>query len=100
RNNYFVSLFYEIGYKDFAKCGFYLNDNAFLLNKYKDTTSEAIKGSIWFLKTLLTDIPKLLNFVSVTHTGSCLKCGRELTDAESIEYGMGKTCREMYYANK
>lgn len=30
-------------------------------------------------------------------TGSCIHCGRTLTDKDSVRYGMGSTCRKKYH---
>jgi Family of unknown function (DUF6011) len=32
--------------------------------------------------------------VEVYHTGHCIRCGRELTDTQSIQSGLGPICRE------
>jgi hypothetical protein len=36
------------------------------------------------------------SLVEVMHTGNCLVCGKTLTDAKSIEFGLGPICRGGY----
>ena len=33
--------------------------------------------------------------LSLMHTGNCLRCGRELTDSDSIGRGLGPTCASL-----
>jgi len=33
------------------------------------------------------------NGVEIMHIGKCIKCGKPLTDATSIEIGLGPVCR-------
>jgi hypothetical protein len=35
----------------------------------------------------------LTNQIELYHLGNCLKCGRVLTDSESIRIGLGPICR-------
>ena len=90
-DNYFISMYYEIGYLDFVKGAYHFHDTQML---DKGNNSGNIKGAYWLLKYLMKkDFDFILDKTTISHTGNCLKCNRELTDAESIEYGMGKTCR-------
>lgn len=36
---------------------------------------------------------RLPEFIEIWHEGKCCKCGRPLTDPESIKIGMGPNCR-------
>ena len=47
---------------------------------------------MWMLERVLTGQPIVSN-VSWEHTGCCAKCGRPLTDPQSIEAGLGPICR-------
>lgn len=52
------------------------------------------KGANWFLNQLYAEkIDYILEHYNVLHTGKCIKCNRTLTDATSIEIGMGSKCR-------
>jgi hypothetical protein len=47
----------------------------------------------WVLSKVEEEKFDLLNEnVEISHTGSCLRCGRVLTDGQSIERGLGPTC--------
>lgn len=94
QGNYFINIKYEVGYNSFIKCAYYLNDATHLLMKFENTTSPVIRGAYWFLDLLmLKEFDKMLEVAIFKHTNTCLICNRELTDDESIELGMGKTCR-------
>lgn len=54
--------------------------------------SPSIKGLTWLIKRELTG--RDTDGLMVYHLGYCAKCGRELTDPVSIEYGLGPTCRK------
>jgi hypothetical protein len=40
-------------------------------------------------------ITKLDQLMELRHTGNCLRCGRELTDSNSIDRGLGPTCASL-----
>jgi hypothetical protein len=46
----------------------------------------------WFYRNLLFH-DENINMLNVYHNGTCGRCGRKLTTPESIEYGLGPTCR-------
>lgn len=91
--SYFLDISYESGYNVFTKCAYYFDETNYLY-KYKDTNSSIIKGAFWLLDNLMKrNFDFILEKADISHTGTCMKCGRELTDAVSIKFGMGKTCR-------
>ena len=53
----------------------------------------AVKALSWFLRALAAGI--IPESVVVYHSGRCGRCGRELTDPESVRCGIGPVCREM-----
>lgn len=57
-------------------------------NKSYDTN--AINGLLWVLNRG-DNIPEE---VQVLHHGKCSVCGRPLSDAESLAWGVGPTCRQ------
>lgn len=92
---YFLNISYESSYNEFTKVAFEMNSKVYYLEPFKIKGSTAIMGAYWLLTCLVFEkLDKILKATDVQHTGTCMKCGRELTDAESIEYGMGKTCRD------
>lgn len=81
----------EMGYLNFVRIGTYFNGKIFNKGAVVTTpTANAIgyilslveKGKFEWLDTQM----------KVMHTGSCLCCGRTLTDAHSIQLGLGPTC--------
>jgi len=97
RSGYVAMVGYEKGYADFQYCGLWNphTREVYPFQKFRNSDSEIVKGSIFVLKNLAKDPEKLLEQTTITHTGSCLKCGRELTDAGSISSGFGPVCRSM-----
>lgn len=93
KDNYFINIAYETDYNSFDNCAFYLNDKTFMLNRYKHTSSLIIRGAYWLLDMIMTNkLDFILEKCILKHTNNCLICNRELTDAESVERGIGKTC--------
>lgn len=86
----------EVGYNEFRW--------VYSFSMYKD-----YKGNVYYIgKLIVSEIAKwlldklfnkhidsILSQVELYHTGKCIKCGRTLTDLESIKYGMGKHCRNI-----
>jgi len=54
--------------------------------------SPAVKAILYFFNGLREG--KIQEHLKVYHAGRCGKCGRELTDPESIELGLGPICRQ------
>lgn len=52
--------------------------------------SKAINALGW----LIRNCDRLPNIVHVYHNGKCSRCGRKLTDAESLRTGLGPYCRQ------
>lgn len=57
-------------------------------------TAESIKGLLWLFNKLVTQ-QKVTENVGVYHFGKCARCGRTLTDPQSIVAGLGPECRRM-----
>jgi hypothetical protein len=94
KQHYFLNIAYEDGYNKFTKVAFEMHDRVHYLGTFGSGSSTTIKGAYWLLDGLIRKrLDSILKSATIQHTGTCMKCGRELTDAESIEYGMGKTCR-------
>lgn len=60
----------------------------------KSITGKVARGGVWLLRYVVENkIDDILQDAILYHTGKCIKCNRTLTDATSIEYGMGPECR-------
>jgi hypothetical protein len=57
-----------------------------LMRKFSWVWKKALKG----------ELPRN---ITVHHAGRCGKCGRKLTDAVSLEYGVGPECRKQLSMN-
>lgn len=56
-------------------------------------TSASFLGFSWLI-TMVNQAPELNASAEFHHAGTCGRCGRLLTDPESIEAGLGPVCRE------
>lgn len=54
--------------------------------------AQSVKVFDFLIKKATTNT--LPSFIEVWHEGKCCKCGRSLTDPESIQLGMGPQCRK------
>lgn len=50
----------------------------------------ALKALAW----VISHAERLPNLVHIYHNGRCSRCGRKLTDAESLRVGLGPSCRQ------
>lgn len=92
-NRRYIHVYYEYGYLDFKYLGFYWDGKIRRKgNIIVDTpVAQAISWSMSMIER--GKIDKFTEFVEILHTGKCAKCGRTLTDARSIELGVGPQCR-------
>jgi hypothetical protein len=95
RYGYSVIISYEKGYMDFVGCSYRsVSNTANLFSKFCNTKSNVVLGAQFILNKLIKgDIDKLVEVSTISHIGSCIKCNRPLTDAESIDLGLGPICR-------
>lgn len=81
------------GYLDFSHIGTYYDGQIHKNKEVVDT--DGAKAIAWVLRNVeLKRVNKVSEGVEVMHSGHCMACGRELTDAESIERGVGPVCAE------
>lgn len=81
----------EMEYMNFKRIGTYFNGKIY--NKKVAINTPSAIAIAWVLRNVEQGNFKLLDEnVEITHTGSCLRCGRPLTDSDSIGRGLGPTC--------
>jgi hypothetical protein len=81
----------EKGYLEFARLGSYFNGKIYQKGQVVDSPSAVAIGFV--LKKVEEGKIEFLDAnVEVMHKGCCLRCGRALTDAQSIERGLGPVC--------
>lgn len=86
---------YEKAYMDFNGCAYKdVTNRVRLFPSFTNTSSEIVKGAQYVLNALVQgQIDKLTQQCEILHVGQCIKCNRPLTDADSIELGLGPVCR-------
>lgn len=58
------------------------------------SVATSFKSLLWFLHALNDRRTDLLDQIEFKHLGKCGRCGRPLTDSESIDRGIGPDCWE------
>jgi len=91
KGNWYTHVKVETGYLQFTRLGSYKGGKIFNKGKVVDTPS-AVAISFVLAKVEEGKIDFLDANVEVMHKGCCLRCGRTLTDAQSIERGLGPVC--------
>ena len=83
----------ETQYMEFQYLGF-LSNNGKIIRKGQEVASPSAVAASWVLSKIQTqDFTSLDRQVDLFHLGKCICCGRVLTDATSIELGIGPKCR-------
>ena len=83
-------VFVERSYMEFFYLGVYGNGKIY--KKGEEIKTDAAIGAAWILSKVEAgaDLTAKAHFY---HLGKCLVCGRTLTDATSIQIGIGPKCR-------
>lgn len=89
----FIFVSVETGYLNFTYLGFYWEGKILRKGGVVIDTPASNAIAYIFKQIEKNKIEKLNENVSFYHTGSCVKCGKTLTDAYSIEVGLGPYCR-------
>ena len=85
----------EVEYQNFVRLGTYFNGS--IRHKGNVVESPSAMAIAYVLgKAETKNFGLLDSLVEVMHTGNCLVCGKTLTDAKSIEFGLGPICRGGY----
>lgn len=82
----------ETGYMEFTYLGSYFNGAIF--KKRQPVKTPSAIAIAWVLRMIENQkFDVLKESVDLMHLGNCLRCGRVLTDADSIQSGLGPVCR-------
>jgi len=92
KDKWYTQVYVETQYLQFRHLGVFKEGGIFKAGQA--VTTPAALGAGWLLKHCEQGNYGLINAqAEIYHTGSCLKCGKELTDSESIKAGLGPVCR-------
>lgn len=93
KGNWYTHIFVEKTYLHFDYLGQYFKGQ--IWSKKQPVTTPAAIAIAWVLgKVDEKRFTFLDSKIDVFHLGSCLRCGKTLTDAISIEHGLGPICRK------
>jgi hypothetical protein len=94
KGTWFTHIFVEKTYLHFDYLGSYFIGKVWLKKQAVQTPSAI--AIAWVLEKVEQSKFTLLDQkIDLFHLGSCLRCGKTLTDAESIEHGLGPVCRNL-----
>ena len=93
KDRWYTHIKVETQYMEFKRLGTYFNGR--ITNKRIEVDTPSAKAIAFVLKAVEDKKFDWLDSVMETyHLGSCIRCGKTLTDSQSIEAGLGPICRE------
>ena len=93
KNKWYTHVEVEKGYLNFQRLGTYNAFKGAITHKGQLVESVAANAISYVLRQVTKGKHEWLDTqVDVMHTGACIVCGKELTDAYSIENGIGPVC--------
>lgn len=95
KGQWYTHIFIEKEYLHFDYLGMYVNGSIVRKGVGKIVTPAAIAIAWVLLKVEENKFNLLDQSIDLFHLGCCLRCGKTLTDAESIEIGLGPVCRKI-----
>jgi len=92
KDNNYIHIKVETEYLNFKYMGWYRDGK--IINKKLEVDTPASQAVSWFFRQMFSNnFDNLNQSVDIFHLGKCLKCGKTLTDSNSIEVGFGPVCR-------
>jgi hypothetical protein len=92
KDNNYIHIKVETEYLNFKYMGWYRDGK--IINKKLEVNTPASQAVSWFLRQMFSNnFDNLNQSLDIFHLGKCLKCGKTLTDSNSIEVGFGPVCR-------
>jgi len=93
KKNWYTHVEVEQGYLNFNRLGTYNGYKGVITNKGQVVDTTAANAIAYVLRQVTNGKHEWLDTqVDVMHTGACIVCGKELTDAYSVENGIGPVC--------
>ena len=93
KDKHYTHVYVEQGYLQFVYLGFYWEGKIYKKGGIEVKTPAAVSFAWIFRMVEINKLQKLEENVEFYHTGKCCKCGKTLTDALSIQLGLGPQCR-------
>jgi hypothetical protein len=94
KERFYTHVKVEVEYLKFVYLGCYMDGK--IMKKRQVVDTPAAKAIQWILnKVQKEEFQTLTDNVHLMHLGKCIRCGKTLTDQESITYGLGKVCRSL-----
>lgn len=91
--NWYTHVKVEVAYDSFERLGSYFKGAIWA--KRQIVKGDAAAAISWLLKNVEDGkYEKVDRLVDIMNEGSCVVCGKKLTDATSIEMGVGPVCRK------
>ena len=92
KGKWYTHIKVETEYQNYRRLGTYFAGAIKLKGQAVDSPSAV--AIAWVLsKVESMRFEELAEKIQIMHTGNCLVCGKTLTDATSIEIGLGPVCR-------
>jgi len=92
KGSWYTHVKVETQYMSYLYLGSYSRGGIY--RKGQLVTTESAIAIAWVLERVEAKKAELLtSTIEVFHLGACIRCGRTLTDATSIEIGLGPVCR-------
>lgn len=87
-------LYVEQNYMDWKYLGHIAPDTGSVVRHGAVVDTPSATAASWIFQNVKArQFAKIEAGVELMHLGKCIKCGKTLTDAVSIEYGIGPVCR-------
>ncbi len=93
-DKWYTHVWVEKNYLEFYHVGTYFQGSVYK-NRQKVRTPAARAISYLLGNVELKNFDKLDSQIDIFHSGNCMSCGRELTDSESIQRGIGPVCAKL-----
>lgn len=90
---YYIHCYVQTHYMKFEYIGYYQTGK--IIFKGNENNSIQAQGLKWLIKKTREQKTAIISAQSeILHLGKCLKCGKKLTDSESIKMGLGSYCQK------
>lgn len=87
-------LYVEVNYLDWKYVGYIHPQTGSVVRHGAQVDTPSAQAATWLFKQVKAEhFTFIEQNVELMHLGKCIKCGKTLTDATSIEYGIGPVCR-------